>query len=285
MMKLNYNRSDKLIEEIKNTEVPKEALAFWNLGQSGILIKGGDINGMIAIDPYLTYSIEENDPHTEFKRAFPPPVLPEELKDIDGVLITHFHDDHLDISTLERMKAVSDKVVFALPASHKKILEQKSFDFKRIIAVQENKPFILGGFQITPLVVAHSKYDTDEQGNPFYFGYFIEQNGVRFFHSGDTIVNQKIIDEVSEFYPDVIFLPINGGDFARTRRGIIGNMNYREAADFAVDVKADLVVPVHYDMFPNNRDNPSYFVDYIINKHQFQKFHMMIPGERFIYIK
>ncbi|MBT2736679.1 hypothetical protein [Bacillus sp. ISL-7] len=42
---------------------------------------------------------------------------------------------------------------------------------------------------------------------------------------------------------------------------------------------------IHYDMFPNNRDNPAYFVDYLFHHYPTQKFHMMVPGERFIYHK
>src|SRR5690606_41374058 len=80
-------------------------------------------------------------------------------------------------------------------------------------------------------------------------------------------------------------LPINVQDYFRTSRWIVGNMNYRDAVDFGVTIGADMILPVHYDMFANNRENPGYFVDYIFHQYPNQKFHMMVPGERFIYYK
>jgi len=62
-------------------------------------------------------------------------------------------------------------------------------------------------------------------------------------------------------------------------------MSSREAADFSAMVGIDLNVPIHYDMFPNNRENPAYFVDYLFHHYHNQKFHMMVSGERFIYQK
>ncbi|HEU5138380.1 MAG TPA: MBL fold metallo-hydrolase [Bacillales bacterium] len=278
-MKPVYKKGQALVEEIRNTSVPKGAVAIWHLGQSGILIKGEDAS--LVIDPYLTFSIEERDPDNEFKRDFVPPLDPEDLAGVGGVLITHFHDDHLDTATLEPLAAVSEETLFAIPASHLSL--SRKIDSEKVIGVRDDQSFSLAGFQVTPVTVAHTEYETDDDGNSFYFGYLIEGNGVKLFHSGDTIVDQKIVDEVKRFAPDIVFMPINGGDYARTSRGIIGNMNYRDAADFGVSVGADMIMPVHYDLFPNNRENPAYFVDYLFHSYPDQKFHMMVPGERFIY--
>jgi L-ascorbate 6-phosphate lactonase len=42
---------------------------------------------------------------------------------------------------------------------------------------------------------------------------------------------------------------------------------------------------MHYGMFPHNDENPAYFVDYLYTRYPQQKFHMMTPGERFVYLK
>ncbi|MNR31902.1 metal-dependent hydrolase [compost metagenome] len=110
-------------------------------------------------------------------------------------------------------------------------------------------------------------------------------NGVRIYHAGDTVITPELVEQAKKFQPHVALLPINGGDYARTSRGIVANMNFREAADFGVEIGTDLIIPIHYDMFSNNRDNPSYFVDYLFHSYPAQKFHMMTAGERFIYFK
>lgn len=91
-----YKSGDSLLSEMLDTQVPNHSVAIWGLGQAGVVIKGTGEAGAICIDPYLTFAIEENKPGTEFVREFAPPLSPEKLAWVNGVLITHYHDDHLD---------------------------------------------------------------------------------------------------------------------------------------------------------------------------------------------
>jgi L-ascorbate 6-phosphate lactonase len=277
-----YKHGDSLVTEIKETRIHDGAVSFWNLGQAGILIKGREEDGFICIDPYLSNSIEQTNPETEFKRAFPPVLSPVMLENADAILITHEHDDHLDFATLREVGQKGEKPTFVVPAPLVSMVETETGS-KNIAAAKHNESFRIKGYQITPVPAAHTSYQVDVHGNHLYLGYLIEVNGVRLFHSGDTIVTPELIEKVKEFKPHVVFLPINGGDFFRSSREIVGNMSYREAVDFSVRVGADLIIPIHYDLFPNNRENPAYFVDYLFTHYPNQKFHMMAPGERFIY--
>jgi L-ascorbate metabolism protein UlaG (beta-lactamase superfamily) len=283
MQKL-YRSGEPLLNEVNQTQVPANAVAFWNLGQSGILLKGKQADGWICIDPYLTSSIEETNPQSEFRRAFTPLLKPAMLKDIDGILITHEHDDHLDLATMKELAKVSTETTFIVPAPSEPLISLE-LSHAEIHLAKADQPFAVKGFNITPVPAAHTSYEINEKNDHLYLGYFIEGNGIRIYHSGDTVITALLIEKVKAFKPDIAFLPINGGDFFRTSRGIIGNMNFREAADFSVAVGVDLVIPIHFDMFPNNRENPAYFVDYLFHQYPAQKFHMMVPGERFVYHK
>jgi len=276
-----YKQGNLLVNEIKNTQIQKDSISFWNLGQAGILLKGRQEDGWICIDPYLTKSIEEENPDTEFKRAFSPVLTPEMLEGIDGIIVTHEHDDHLDFSTIRK---VSSGTTVAIPAPLVSLIREKT-EIQQIIPAVDQQPFDVKGFKITPIPAAHTEYEQDVNGNYTALGYAIEVNGIRLFHSGDTVITASLIERVREFKPHIAFLPINGADYFRTSRGIIGNMSFREAVDFSAAVGADMLIPIHYDMFPNNRENPAYFVDYLFHHYPTQKFHMMVPGERFIYHK
>jgi L-ascorbate 6-phosphate lactonase len=278
-----YKRGDSLVTEIKETRIHNGAVSFWNLGQAGILIKGREEDGFICIDPYLSNSIEQTNPETEFKRAFPPVLSPAMLENADAILITHEHDDHLDFATLREVGQKGENPTFVVPAPLVSMVETETGSTNIAAAKHNDESFRIKGYQITPVPAAHTSYQVDVNGDHLYLGYLIEVNGVRLFHSGDTIVTPELIEKVKEFKPHVVFLPINGGDFFRASREIVGNMSYREAVDFSVRVGADLIIPIHYDMFPNNRENPAYFVDYLFHHYPNQKFHMMAPGERFIY--
>jgi L-ascorbate 6-phosphate lactonase len=283
-MKAIYKNGELLMNEVCQTQISNDSISFWNLGQAGILLKGRNADGLICIDPYLTRSIEEADPDTEFKRAFSPVLAPKLLRGLNGVLVTHEHDDHLDFSTLKVLANVSEDIRVAVPAPLVTIVSEQMEDTP-ILPARESDSFSIKGFKITPVPAAHTEYQTDELGDHVSLGYFIEVNGIRLFHSGDTVVTPPLIEKVKEFKPHVAFLPINGGDHFRTSRDIVGNMSFREAVDFSIKVGVDLIIPIHFDMFPNNRENPAYFVDYLFHHYPNQKFHMMVPGERFIYHK
>ncbi|WNR42051.1 MBL fold metallo-hydrolase [Paenibacillus roseipurpureus] len=279
-----YNAGESLLKEMQRTNVPVGAVAIWSLGQAGVVIKGGSTDEIICVDPYLSFSIEEENPDTEFKREIPPPLAPHEL-DVNTVLITHFHNDHMDVTTINGVARAHPETKFVAPASHIHLLQDIELDAGRIIPAKQQQAISLKGVTVTPVAAAHTEYERDPEGNHYYLGFFIEINGVRIFHTGDTVVTPELIEQAKQFQPHVTLLPINGGDYARTARGIVGNMNFRDAADFGVEIGTDLLVPIHFDMFSKNRDNPSYFVDYLFHKFPAQKFHMMSAGERLIYFK
>ena len=77
------------------------------------------------------------------------------------------------------------------------------------------------------------------------------------YHSGDTLWNDAIVEQVKRFAIDVALLPINGD---RPERRVAGNLNGPEAARLAKAAGARVVIPCHYDMFEFNTASPDEFV-------------------------
>ena len=84
---------------------------------------------------------------------------------------------------------------------------------------------------------------------------------------------------------DIMMVPINGRSFYKLRDDIIGNMTIEEAVILAKECHADMLIPMHYDLYDVNCVNPAYFVDHLYRNNPTQKFHMFVPGERFVYSK
>lgn len=102
------------------------------------------------------------------------------------------------------------------------------------------------------------------KGIIYFLSYLVKINNIIFFHAGDTIGFPELNDKLSNYSIDIIFLPINGRDSDRIcNKNIIENMNYREAANLAFNIKANLLIPIHYDVFLFNSENPAYLVDYL----------------------
>jgi L-ascorbate metabolism protein UlaG (beta-lactamase superfamily) len=109
--------------------------------------------------------------------------------------------------------------------------------------------FERAGFRVHAVPSAHEDLDIDESGRHLYLGYIIESEGLRLYHSGDSLAYNGLADRLGADRFDVLFLPINGRDPAR---GVPGNMSAAEAVDLAAQVRPRFVVPHHYDMFTFN---------------------------------
>jgi L-ascorbate 6-phosphate lactonase len=272
-MAINYNSDVELIRDIKDTQVPYGMLAIWFLGQCSIVIKGGDT--IIGIDPYLSPS-----PH----RAFEPPLTPEQLAIADYILITHDHSDHLDTDTIAGIATASRETLFMAPGFCQQSMRQLGLPQDRLFTARTNLWWEGHGWRIKPIPSAHEELEYDSEQHHRFVGYVVDLNGVKLYHAGDTIVYPGLIEALTAESIDVGLLPINGRDAFRQAQGIVGNMNYREAAELSVAACFDTVIPMHYDMFAGNSERPGYFIDYLYEHYPRQKSHVMARCERFIYV-
>jgi L-ascorbate 6-phosphate lactonase len=239
----------QLIEEIAGTIPQPGSLVVWWLGQSGFLIKSR--HGLLAVDPYLSEHLTKkyeasNRPHVRMTRA---PIRGAELKNIDLILASHKHSDHLDPGTMPDLMAASPGAMLVLPESIIDHAEQLGLPRKRLLGVDAGDTLERAGFRVHAVPSAHEDLDTDENGRHLYLGFVIEAEGRRLYHSGDTVAYPGLIERLGSDPFDVVFLPINGRDPAR---GVPGNMTAAEAVDLAMEVRPRFVVPHHYDMFTFN---------------------------------
>lgn len=268
-----HRNGQKLISEMNETSVPYGMLAIWFLGQESIVVKGGDT--IIYIDPYMS----DNQ-----SRAFPPPLKAEEITNAAYCLITHEHDDHLDPSTVPMLAKNKPETIFMAPGYCREDMIRLGVNPGKLFDARTDEWWIGSNVRIRPIPAAHEELDYDTVRGHRYVGYIIDLNGVKLYHAGDTLVYPGLIESLKTEIIDVGMLPINGRDSFRTAKGIIGNMNYREAVELAFRAGFDMVIPLHYDMFEGNSENPGYFLDYLYKNYPEQKSHIMARFERFVYV-
>jgi L-ascorbate 6-phosphate lactonase len=261
-------------------------LTIQYIGQVGVILRKNDI--AIAIDPYLTDSVDQlgGSPNGFWVRRYAPPVKPETLTDLDLVLCTHEHMDHMDPGTLRAIAEASPSCRFGAPKVCLPALEAMGIAPSRLqaLGVQEAWSFA-DELSIQPIPAWHEERVQDEGGWDHYLGYMLKWDNLCLYHAGDTLLKDELVEALSGYTIDVGFLPINGRDIFRNRLGVVGNMNALEAADLAAYLHFDIVVPVHFDMYPNNSEGISPFVERLYQKHLGQKFHIFQPGETLVYRK
>ncbi len=275
-----YKYGEELIKEIENTALSENSIAIWYLGQASIVIKGA--NEIIYLDPFFSDFIGKNGIS---RRQFPPPFKPEQLFHVNLVLCSHNHIDHMDLPTLKSIASSSPNALFIVPLPFINTLSKEGINLSRIIGAQAWKSIKFSSITITPIPASHETYELDNEGNYLCLSYIISFPRITIYFAGDTIETEGLAGMLKKFNIDVAFLPINGADWYRRRKGIIGNMNAREAANISAESNIDLVIPIHFDLFKGNNENPSHFVDYMLEYYPNKKFHIMRLGERFIYMK
>lgn len=242
---------------------------FQYLGQSGLLLKFGQLT--LLVDPYLSNSVQTLDAH-DLARQVPIPYKPEELTNIDWVLITHEHLDHCDPHTLPLLSLSSPQARFIGPLSVRNQLKAWGISDSRIFPALNNILSLSEQVAVRSVPAAHPKIRLDSNGDPISVGYLISNDTHTIYHSGDTAVCAELIDILMGVKSiDIAFLPVNEDNFFRRERGIVGNMSIRDAFALAAELGIKNVFPVHWDMFfANGTSKEEIFAVYSSNSWPFK---------------
>lgn len=243
------------------------------LGQMCYLIECGDLK--IVTDPYLSDSVDSKDSH----RNYPPPTtLCELLPDI--IVISHPHGDHLDKKSLEPFYRLRRRAFTLVPAPSAGTIRSIGGDAVEMSApapAQFGKPFSLAGVSIYPLPCAHTELHTDSAGDYRELSYLIEYGNCKIFFGGDMSIYGGLVEMLADTKPDVMLLPVNGRDWFRTSRNIIGNLDSNEAAELSVICGAKLFIPGHHDLYSKN-GCPNDWIEYSARKFG-APLKLLAPGE------
>jgi L-ascorbate metabolism protein UlaG (beta-lactamase superfamily) len=138
-----------------------------------------------------------------------------------------------------------------------------------VVGIQPGDPIDVGGLTIRAVPACHGVTmddaygfgETLSDGLIRFVGFVVDLGGVRIYHAGDTIHFDGMETMLEPLGIDVALLPINGRDAEREGRGIVGNLDHREAAWLGSAIGAGVVVPMHYDLFARNLGFPGALVE------------------------
>lgn len=236
-----------LLKEIEQNNVRDGAVHIYFLGQSGYVFKTK--HTIIYIDPYLSDYVEHSDGLNEvsMKRNYSPPIFPVDIQQLDAVLSTHSHGDHMDPWTIQEINA-EFTFYSSIGAYEKSPVDIRS---DKIIFLEPGKPEKINEITIQSICAAHYNL-YDEKGRPDCLSFIISCNNKTFFFWGDGILYEGLEEKLQPYTFDYFFAPVNGRDKYREDRGIIGNINAKEVAELCCKLNVKSLVPNHIDMFNNN---------------------------------
>jgi L-ascorbate 6-phosphate lactonase len=245
--------SETSIERLRNIGLHDGSAALSWFGQASFAVRGGGVT--VLFDPFLS---------AYGGRLHDSPLAPEEAVGIDVVFCSHEHVDHLDVPSIGAIASASPGAVFVVPSPIVDMVTEAGVPTDRVVGLQPGGSTDVGGLTVRPVPACHGVTiddaygfgETLSGGLVRFLGFVVDLGGVRIYHAGDTIHFDGMEDTLAGLEIDVALLPINGRDAERERRGIVGNLDHREAAWLGSQIGAGLLVPMHYDMFARNLGFP-----------------------------
>lgn len=180
--------------------------------------------------------------HGPVKRQRHPGLRLEEVPEVDLVLVTHAHFDHLHKPSLRTLQAREGIVV---PNGSRKTVQRLGFPAVHEMRVWETLTFDELEILHTPSHHWGARFIHDTHRD--YGGYIVKAGGKSVFHCGDSAYfgGFKEIGKRQEI--DVALMPIGAYD-APSGRDV--HMNPEEAVRAFADLGAKVLIPMHYATFP-----------------------------------
>ena len=180
----------------------------------------------ILLDPWYA-------PHPPLGPDEPIGISLENLPPMRGMLITHKHDDHFDVSTLREYPDKSLPVI--VPKGLGKALRDIGY-----ASVTELDPWDrsqLGGVIVTAVPARHRVPEV---------GFVLQANSTTLYVAGDTRFDEEIFGQIAKLFPtiDAALLPVGGIRILGRRL----DMTPQEAADAFQILHPAHAIPYHYGL-------------------------------------
>lgn len=213
---------------------PVGTVALTFVGHATIMITTP--GARVMTDPMLENSLYG------LRRARAAAVDAHNLADVDLVLISHAHRDHLSRATLRRL---SPKATLVIPPRCGALVDD--LGFARVVELGVGQSFAFADVAITAVPVRHSGVrgvlDPRRRGAS---GYIVRAANRVVYFAGDTGYFEGFADIGRQFAPDLAFLPISGYQPAPLRRE---HMSPLDAVYAFQDLGARVMVPICHGSF------------------------------------
>ena len=216
--------------------------AAW-LGHATVLINFYGIR--ILTDPALFPRIGVRLPGCTIgpKRLTEPALHVSELPEIDLILLSHAHFDHLDLRTLRQLPRRADVIT---ASKTRDLLRTMWFRSKTELrwgqAITVERPN--GSVRVRAFPVKHWGARVRRDTYRGYNGYILEREGHRMIFGGDTALTDSFEDLRRQRRYDLAIMPIGAYD-----PWIRAHATPEQAVEMANAAAADHIMPVHHQTF------------------------------------
>jgi len=221
--------------------VPADLAVTW-FGHASVLI---EIDGYTVLaDPVWGERVSPS-PTVGPKRLHPVPIALAELPEVDVVIISHDHYDHLDLPTI-RYLAENRPTPFVVPRGVGEHLRIWGVDESRIVELDWDGSHSIGELTLTCTEAQHFSGRGLTRDDTLWSSWVITTDRHRVFFGGDTGYTPAFAELGRAYGPfDLSLLPI--GAYGDQWAAI--HLNPEEAVATHADIRGGLFVPIHWASF------------------------------------
>lgn len=268
-----------LNEEIEEEVVKPGTYAMWWLGNMGTWIKSEN-NTNICIDLWLSTGkrtkknklMKERHQHQRAVgcvglqpnlRTTPCLIDPFYIKEVDAIMATHSHSDHIDINVAAAVvkncpeaKFIGPKTCIAIwrkwGVPEDRLVEVKPGDK---VTIKDTTIEALEAFDRTMLLTVD--YDVVLKDNfppemdEMAVNYFIETPGGNLYHAGDSHYCNYFVKHGNEREIDVAI-----AGYGENPRGMTDKLTSFDVLRMAESLRTKVVIPMHHDIWSNFMGDP-----------------------------
>ncbi|MGL6064629.1 MAG: L-ascorbate 6-phosphate lactonase [Fusobacteriaceae bacterium] len=269
-----------LNEEIEKEVVKPKTFAMWWLGCTGIWVKTEN-NTNLCIDLWVKTGkrtstnplMTEQHQHQRMigckalqpnLRNVPCVIDPFAIKNVDAIMATHDHGDHIDENVAAAVLQNCDpSVVFIGPEACVKLWIKWGVPEERCITVKpgdnlkikDTKIVVLDSFDRTELVTAPKgvilKDKMPQDMDKLAVNYLIETPGGNIYHSGDSHYSNYFAKHGNEHKIDVAL-----GSYGENPRGMTDKITSVDILRMAECLNTKVIIPIHHDIWTNFKADP-----------------------------
>ena len=269
-----------LNEEIENEVVKPGTVSMWWLGCTGMWIKtAGNTN--LCMDLWVQTGkksqknqlMKKQHQHQRMigcvklqpnLRNVPVVLDPFAIKEVDAILATHDHGDHIDPNVAAAvLKNCDSSVPFIGPKACTDLWKKWGVPAERcitvkpgdVIKVKDIEIVGLESFDRTELVTAPEgvilKDKMPQEMDLLAVNYLFKTSGGNIYHSGDSHYSNYYAKHGNEHKIDVAF-----GSFGENPRGMTDKMTSIDILRMAECLNTEVVIPIHHDIWTNFQADP-----------------------------
>lgn len=168
-----------------------------------------------------------------------------ELPQLEAVLISHDHYDHLDYKTIPQIDAKTKR--FIVPLGVKAHLQRWGIADEKITELDWDESVNVDGVQITLVPARHfSGRSLNNQDSTLWGGYVVKSPDLSLYFSADTGYGMHFAERIAKYAPFDFVMIENG---AYNEKWALIHEFPEQAVQAVQDVQASKAMPIHWGKF------------------------------------